>query len=120
MEETLLKGFVFEQKVLSEPWRLSTSQTANRGEYMDTRKHPKMITGGGGFGPVTDDGYGCAYSVIGEDEMFFHVSSKHSSNKTVSPINECVRLECSSSRSNTQLKAPFVASYSNCPHFGGR
>lgn len=68
----------FLEKVLSEPWRLSTSQTAVRGEYLDVRKYPELISCGGGFGPVADDGYGVSYIIIGEDRIFFHVSSKKS------------------------------------------
>ena len=37
------------------------------------------ISPGGGFGPVTDDGYGISYMFAGEDKIFFHVSSKRSS-----------------------------------------
>ncbi|EDO28060.1 predicted protein, partial [Nematostella vectensis] len=37
---------------------------------------------GGGFGPVADDGYGVSYMVPDENRIFFHVSSKISSNKT--------------------------------------
>eukprot|EP00095_Tigriopus_kingsejongensis_P011758 snap_masked-scaffold241_size241811-processed-gene-1.4 protein:Tk11758 transcript:snap_masked-scaffold241_size241811-processed-gene-1.4-mRNA-1 annotation:"carnitine o-palmitoyltransferase liver isoform-like isoform 1" len=70
------------QKVLSEPWRLSTSQTAVRGEFLDIRKSPELLSCGGGFGPVADDGYGVSYIIIGEDRIFFHVSSKKNCSKT--------------------------------------
>lgn len=70
--------------MLSEPWRLSTSQTAIHGEYIDVRKNPALISAGGGFGPVADDGYGVSYIIIGEDRIFFHVSSKKSCELTVS------------------------------------
>ncbi|KAF3847027.1 hypothetical protein F7725_004105 [Dissostichus mawsoni] len=46
-------------EVLSEPWRLSTSQT-----------------------PVADDGYGVSYIIVGEEMINFHVSSKHSCSET--------------------------------------
>lgn len=42
----------------------------------------KIISAGGGFGPVADDGYGVSYIVVGEDLLFFHISSKRSSEKT--------------------------------------
>jgi carnitine O-palmitoyltransferase 1, liver isoform len=36
----------------------------------------KLVSPGGGFGPVADNGYGVSYMLSGEDEVFFHVSSK--------------------------------------------
>lgn len=39
---------------------------------------------GGGFGPVSPDGYGVSYIVAGEDMMFFHVSSAKTCEKTSS------------------------------------
>ena len=73
------------QEVLSEPWRLSTSQTPHgQTNKMDLVKNPKCISAGGGFGPVADDGYGVSYIIAGEDTLFFHVSSKKSSPVTVS------------------------------------
>jgi hypothetical protein len=39
------------------------------------------------LGPVADDGYGVSYIVMGEDRIFFHISSKKSSEKTVSKIH---------------------------------
>ncbi|XP_063681004.1 carnitine O-palmitoyltransferase 1, liver isoform-like isoform X4 [Bolinopsis microptera] len=67
----------FLQEVLSEPWRLSTSQTPyGQGTHTDLRKFPDRISAGGGFGPVADDGYGVSYIIAGEDNIFFHVSSK--------------------------------------------
>lgn len=73
------------QEVLSEPWRLSTSQTPHgQTNKMDLKKFPKCISAGGGFGPVADDGYGVSYIIAGEDLIFFHISSKRSCNTTVS------------------------------------
>lgn len=41
-------------QVLSEPWRLSTSQTPfQQVELFDLVNHPDYITCGGGFGPVS-------------------------------------------------------------------
>lgn len=77
----------FLQEVLSEPWRLSTSQTPHgQTSKMDLNKHPECISAGGGFGPVADDGYGVSYIIAGEDLLFFHISSKQSCPTTVSSI----------------------------------
>ncbi|BET00194.1 carnitine [Nesidiocoris tenuis] len=66
----------FLKEVLSEPWRLSTSQTPHgQTSKMDLKKYPQCISAGGGFGPVADDGYGVSYIIAGEDIIFFHVSS---------------------------------------------
>lgn len=67
----------FLSEVLSEPWRLSTSQTPHQQtNKLDLVKHPEHISAGGGFGPVADDGYGVSYIIAGEDVVFFHVSCK--------------------------------------------
>ena len=50
---------------------------------LDLTKNPDCISAGGGFGPVADDGYGVSYIVAGEGLIFFHISSKKSSNETV-------------------------------------
>lgn len=72
------------QEVLSEPWRLSTSQTPHgQTSKLDLKKYPDCISAGGGFGPVADDGYGVSYIIAGEDVIFFHISSKRSSLVTV-------------------------------------
>lgn len=73
----------FLKEVLSEPWRLSTSQTPlQQMELFDLKRHPEYVTSGGGFGPVADDGYGVSYIILGEDLINFHISSKHSSHET--------------------------------------
>lgn len=73
----------FLKEVLSEPWKLSTSQTPhNQANILDPKRFPKHISCGGGFGPVADDGYGVSYMIAGEDMLFFHVSSKKSSAET--------------------------------------
>ncbi|XP_054719509.1 carnitine O-palmitoyltransferase 1, liver isoform-like [Uloborus diversus] len=73
----------FLNEVLSEPWRLSTSQTPHgQTDLLDLRKNPDHISAGGGFGPVADDGYGVSYIIAGEDIIFFHISSKVSSPET--------------------------------------
>ncbi|GLV42745.1 withered [Carabus blaptoides fortunei] len=73
----------FLKEVLSEPWRLSTSQTPHgQTNRMNLKEHPNCISAGGGFGPVADDGYGVSYIIAGEDMIFFHVSNKRSSKQT--------------------------------------
>ncbi|XP_044285560.1 carnitine O-palmitoyltransferase 1, muscle isoform isoform X2 [Varanus komodoensis] len=73
----------FLAKVLSEPWRLSTSQTPQQQIKMfDLESHPDCVSSGGGFGPVADDGYGVSYIIAGENLITFHVSSKFSSSET--------------------------------------
>jgi carnitine O-palmitoyltransferase 1 len=69
----------FLKEVLSEPWRLSTSQTPHQQtDKLDLENNPNMISAGGGFGPVADDGYGVSYIIAGENVVFFHISSKKS------------------------------------------
>ncbi|XP_061701568.1 carnitine O-palmitoyltransferase 1, liver isoform [Syngnathoides biaculeatus] len=73
----------FLKEVLSEPWRLSTSQTpVQQMELFDLKNHPEFVSLGGGFGPVADDGYGVSYIIVGEDMINFHVSCKYSCNET--------------------------------------
>ncbi|XP_064627097.1 carnitine O-palmitoyltransferase 1, liver isoform-like isoform X2 [Lineus longissimus] len=73
----------FLKEVLSEPWRLSTSQTPHQQtDKLDLVKHPNYISAGGGFGPVADDGYGVSYIIAGEDCIFFHISCKNSCSTT--------------------------------------
>jgi len=75
----------FLKEVLSEPWRLSTSQSPHgQTPKLDLKRFPKCISAGGGFGPVADDGYGVSYIIAGEDLLFFHITSKRSSPETVS------------------------------------
>ena len=68
------------QRAIGEPWRLSTSQTPLRGLY----KAYDICPYGGGFGPVSDDGYGVAYFFIGDNKLIFHVTSSNKSKHTVS------------------------------------
>lgn len=73
----------FLKEVLSEPWRLSTSQTPTaQTNKIDLKNFPDCLSSGGGFGPVADDGYGVSYIVTGEELIFFHISSKKSSSNT--------------------------------------
>jgi carnitine O-palmitoyltransferase 1 len=43
-----------------------------------------QVCPGGGFGPVSDDGYGVSYMIPGDKKIFFHVSSKNKSAATSS------------------------------------
>uniref|UniRef100_A0A8C5MVR1 Carnitine O-palmitoyltransferase 1, muscle isoform n=1 Tax=Leptobrachium leishanense TaxID=445787 RepID=A0A8C5MVR1_9ANUR len=73
----------FLQQVLSEPWRLSTSQTPQQQLKMfDMEQFPDHVSAGGGFGPVADDGYGVSYIFAGENLITLHISSKFSSPET--------------------------------------
>ncbi|XP_036618924.1 carnitine O-palmitoyltransferase 1, liver isoform [Trichosurus vulpecula] len=73
----------FLKEVLSDPWRLSTSQTPQQQiELFDLDRNPEYVSSGGGFGPVADDGYGVSYIIVGENLINFHVSSKLSSPET--------------------------------------
>ncbi|KAL0984387.1 hypothetical protein UPYG_G00140790 [Umbra pygmaea] len=73
----------FLKEVLSEPWRLSTSQTpVQQVELFDLVNHPEYVSCGGGFGPVADDGYGVSYIIVGENMINFHISCKHSCPQT--------------------------------------
>ncbi|KAJ6636276.1 Carnitine O-palmitoyltransferase 1, liver isoform [Pseudolycoriella hygida] len=73
----------FLRDVISEPWRLSTSQTPHgQTPRIDLKKNPQLMTPGGGFGPVARDGYGVSYIISGEDNIYFHISSVRSSHVT--------------------------------------
>ncbi|XP_061138128.1 carnitine O-palmitoyltransferase 1, muscle isoform [Syngnathus typhle] len=73
----------FLKQVLSEPWKLSTSQTPQQQlNLVDINKFPEYVGAGGGFGPVADDGYGVSYIIVGENLITFHISSKFSSPDT--------------------------------------
>ncbi|XP_028929802.1 carnitine O-palmitoyltransferase 1, brain isoform [Ornithorhynchus anatinus] len=67
----------FLSQALSEPWRLSTSQTPIQQSHLfDLKSRPNYVSCGGGFGPVDDKGYGVSYIIIGEDMINFHISCK--------------------------------------------
>lgn len=73
----------FLKEVLSEPWKLSTSQTPHQQvELFDLNQYPEYVSSGGGFGPVADDGYGVSYIMVGENLINMHISSKFSSPET--------------------------------------
>lgn len=69
----------FLKQAISEPWRLSTSQTPHgQTARIDLKKNPGLTTAGGGFGPVSFDGYSVSYIISGEEKIFFHLSSTKS------------------------------------------
>ncbi|GCC38224.1 hypothetical protein chiPu_0016736 [Chiloscyllium punctatum] len=73
----------FLKEVLSEPWKLSTSQTPHQLlELVDVNRFPQYVSSGGGFGPVADDGYGVSYIMVGETLINMHISCKFSSPET--------------------------------------
>uniref|UniRef100_A0A1I8JG60 carnitine O-palmitoyltransferase n=1 Tax=Macrostomum lignano TaxID=282301 RepID=A0A1I8JG60_9PLAT len=75
----------FLDKALKSQWKLSTSQTPHglTGK-LDLTRHPELVSCGGGFGPVSYDGYGVSYIIGGEDTIFFHISSRVSCQQTSS------------------------------------
>ncbi|KAG8200711.1 hypothetical protein JTE90_022322 [Oedothorax gibbosus] len=88
----------FLHKIITRPWTLSTSQTPHTQmtALPDANLHlfdDKLCTGGG-FGPVSDDGYGFSYIFPSDHRFFFHVSSKHSCPTTSS--KKFVELFCES------------------------
>lgn len=94
----------FLKEVLSEPWRLSTSQTPHgQTTRLDLKKHPKCISAGGGFGPVADDGYGVSYIIAGEDLLFFHISHKKSC-----PTTDCHRFARKIEEALSDIKQMFL------------
>jgi len=70
----------FLKDALSMQYKLSTSQIPQRQTDFILRPHGTvpMVSPSGGFGPVSDRGYGVAYMMADDDRTFFHVSSKHS------------------------------------------
>lgn len=67
----------FLKKVFSMPWGLSTSQTpTSQLHYMTgADKEYRIISPGGGFGPVDSNGYGVSYTIVADSLINFHVSS---------------------------------------------
>ncbi|XP_077993056.1 carnitine O-palmitoyltransferase 1, muscle isoform-like isoform X2 [Glandiceps talaboti] len=82
----LCKGLGHESEflhtALTLPWTLSTSQTPQQQIASNPSVgHPcyrDMASPGGGFGPVSDFGYGVSYMIPEDSRFFFHVSSKKS------------------------------------------
>jgi len=99
------KGLGYESEFLKSaltiPWVLSTSQQpqqqiehtadCSNPKFMNMGKlstsnpnFAKMVCPGGGFGPVSDQGYGISYMIPGDLRLFFHISSKKSTPTTSS------------------------------------
>ncbi|KAK6050487.1 hypothetical protein COOONC_12006, partial [Cooperia oncophora] len=81
----------FFDRVFPPTYLLSTSQTPLNQVQIDIAKYgmeperrSKLVTAGGGFGPVADRGYGVSYIVAGEHQISFHISSKRSAENTSS------------------------------------
>lgn len=75
----------FLKSVMSRGWKLSTSQVPvwqSDNEWPSKDNGDKFPRPSGGFGPVADDGYGVSYAISGENNLFFHVSSKKSGSNT--------------------------------------
>ena len=74
----------FLKDALSMPWQLSTSQIPQRQTEGEWPKEVKegMFSPSGGFGPVSDQGYGVSYMMATDDVTFFHISSKRSCKTT--------------------------------------
>lgn len=76
----------FLKNTLTMPWTLSTSQTpmtqSNRVYDLNRGDIQSSFSPGGGFGPVSDKGYGVAYVIMNDTLTCFHVSSKRSCGAT--------------------------------------
>mmetsp|Transcript_5605 Transcript_5605/g.10883 ORF Transcript_5605/g.10883 Transcript_5605/m.10883 type:complete len:824 (-) Transcript_5605:763-3234(-) len=74
----------FLKDALSMPWQLSTSQIPQRQTEGMWGKDTSddMWSPSGGFGPVSDEGYGVSYMMASDDMTFFHISCKNSCKKT--------------------------------------
>lgn len=78
----------FLKSALMMPWTLSTSQQPQQqiaeAPNCSLPEYRDKVSPGGGFGPVSDVGYGVSYMFAGEFRIFIHVSSKHSASNTSS------------------------------------
>jgi len=75
----------FLDKALTQQWKLSTSQTPHsQSNLINFNDYPEYLSAGGGFGPVSEVGYGVSYIVCHEDLIMFHVSSKTTCSTTSS------------------------------------
>ncbi|XP_013419196.1 carnitine O-palmitoyltransferase 1, liver isoform-like [Lingula anatina] len=63
------------------PEQLSTSQTPTKITHQWSLE---TCSRGGGFGPVSPEGYGVSYIIVGEDLVNFHISSRKSCRATSS------------------------------------
>lgn len=78
----------FLKKALTMPWTLSTSQTPQTqmsfGFDTNLPEAADILSPGGGFGPVSDSGYGVSYMVPDDSQLYFHVSAKNTCERTSS------------------------------------
>lgn len=79
----------FMNKIIPPTYLLSTSQTplnqcTEELKLLTPERRLKLVSAGGGFGPVSDCGYGISYIIGGENQISFHISSKRSALNTVS------------------------------------
>ncbi|XP_077869072.1 carnitine O-palmitoyltransferase 1, liver isoform-like [Saccoglossus kowalevskii] len=76
----------FLHTALTLPWTLSTSQQPQQqmagNPSVGLPCYRDMASPGGGFGPVSDTGYGVSYMIPEDSRFFFHVSSKKSCPQT--------------------------------------
>lgn len=76
----------FLKSALTLPWILSTRQVPhtqmNSGVDVSIPELNGCTSPGGGFGPVSDAGYGVSYIVPDDHRIYFHISSKHHSGQT--------------------------------------
>lgn len=92
----------FLNEILSEPWHISTSQTAADQMQIATYNKDRSVTpGGGGFGPVADDGYGLSYLITGHT-LIVHITSKKSA-----PLTSASRFSDTIHESFMEMKALF-------------
>jgi len=77
---------LFLKGALKMPWMLSTSQQPQqqmaRGFNPAVPEVKDTLSPGGGFGPVSDIGYGISYMIPDDERVYFHVSSKISAGTT--------------------------------------
>lgn len=93
-----MKLCILPVQVLSDPWRLSTSQTPlQQLELFDLVKYPEYVSSGGGFGPVSYSiGFGihfkegCAvFCSLWMDEYLFYLQLGDSMSHTYVSIWLC-------------------------------
>ncbi|XP_071788190.1 carnitine O-palmitoyltransferase 1, liver isoform-like [Asterias amurensis] len=97
----------FLHHALTHPWTLSTSQTPQQqiagNPTLNHPDHRDKASPGGGFAPVSDEGYGVCYMLPEDSRFFFHVSSKHSC-----PITDSKRFVSNIFKALADMKKLFV------------
>lgn len=86
LSEALGYDCQFLKHTLTLPWTLSTSQQPQQqittSPDCNLPEFDPMLGPGGGFGPVSDTGYGISYMIAGNKKIFFHISSRRSAQIT--------------------------------------